>query len=451
MTDGRPDKPREAETAGSAAVGATRGGEALSTRWSWVEPSVWTERMLAALETGVKGGRWYSVMDKVWDRRNLRRSFEKVKAKKGAAGVDHVTVEAFERQLERQLEQVERQLRDDTYRPQAVRRVYIPKPGSLEKRPLGIPTVRDRVVQGAVRHVLEPIFERDFAESSYGFRPGRGCKDALGRVEQLLKDGHTWVVDADIKRYFDTIPHGKLMARIRAKISDGRVLALIEAFLHQGVLEGLETWTPEEGTPQGAVLSPLLANLYLDPLDQMMFDGEFEMVRYADDFVILCRSAEQAQQALQLVRLWATEAGLTLHPEKTRIVDATEKGGFDFLGYHFERGMRWPRAKSIAKIKDAVRSKTRRTNGHSMAAIIADLNRTLRGWFEYFKHSHWTTFGSLDRWVRMRLRSILRKRHKLKGRGRGADHQRWPNAYFNDLGLFSLTAAHVLVCQSARR
>jgi len=407
--------------------------------------------MLAALKTGVKGGRWYSLMDKVWNRANLRRSFEKVKAKKGAAGTDHVTVEEFERQVERHLEQLERQLREGTYRPQAIRRVYIPKPGSREKRPLGIPTVRDRVVQGALRHVLEPIFERDFAEQSYGFRPGRGCKNALRRVEHLLKDGHTWVLDADLRKYFDTIPHEALMTRIRAKVADGRVLGLIEAFLHQGVLEGLETWTPEEGTPQGAVLSPLLANLYLDPLDQMMFDAGFEMVRYADDFVILCRSAEEAQQALQLVRLWTTEAGLTLHPEKTRIVEATQKGGFDFLGYHFERGMRWPRQKSTAKLKDAIRSKTCRANGHSMAAIVADLNRTLRGWFEYFKHSHWTTFGSLDRWVRMRLRSILRKRHKLKGRGRGADHQRWPNAYFTDLRLLSLAAAHVSVCQSARR
>jgi RNA-directed DNA polymerase len=449
--DRREDAPREAETADSAAIGATRGGEALTAKWSWVEPSVWTERMLAALETGVKGGRWYSLMDKVWGRRNLQRSFAKVKANKGAAGADHVTVEAFERQLERQLEQVGQQLRDGTYRPQAVQRVYIRKLGSSEKRPLGIPTVRDRVVQGAVRHVLEPIFERDFAEGSYGFRPGRGCKDALRRVERLLQDGYTWVVDADIKRYFDTIPHEKLMERIRTKVTDGRVLKLLEAFLHQGVLDGLETWTPEEGTPQGAVLSPLLSNIYLDPLDQVMFDAGFEMVRYADDFVILCRSAEQAQQALELVRLWTAEAGLTLHPEKTRIVDATAKGGFDFLGYHFERGMRWPRAKSNTKLKDAIRSKTRRTNGHSMAEIVADLNRTLQGWFEYFKHSHWTTFGSLDRWIRMRLRSILRKRHKLKGRGRGADHQRWPNAYFTDLGLFSLTAALTSVCQSARR
>jgi RNA-directed DNA polymerase len=450
--NGREDRLPVATPAGSAEVEATQGGEALSTRWTWVEPSVWTTRMLVALQDGVKGGCWYSLMDKVWSRRNLRRSFEKVKARKGAAGADHVTVEEFERRSEEQLGRLERQLRDGSYAPQAVRRVYIPKPGSHEKRPLGIPTVRDRVVQGAVRHVLEPIFERDFAEGSYGFRPGRGCKDALRRVERLLAAGHTWVVDADLRRYFDTIPHEKLMERIRAKVTDGRILDLIKAFLKQGVLDGMETWTPEEGTPQGAVLSPLLANLYLDPLDHVMAEAGIEMVRYADDFVLLCRSPEEAQHALDIARRWVTEAGLTLHPEKTRIVDAMQKGGgFDFLGYHFERAMRWPRTKSLDKLKDAVRAKTHRANGHSMAQIVADLNRTLRGWFEYFKHSHWTTFRSLDGWIRMRLRSILRKRHKLRGRGRGADHQRWPNAHFTDLGLFSLDRALASVRQSARR
>jgi len=451
LVDGREDKPREAETAASADGGAKQGGEAQTTGWSWVEPSVWTTRMLAALDSGVKGGRWYSMMDKVCNRANLQRSFEKVKAKGGAAGVDHVTVEQFERQLDENLDRVSRQLREGTYVPQAVKRVWIAKPGSSEKRPLGIPTVRDRVVQGAVRHVLEPIFERDFAEHSYGFRPRRGCKDALRRVDGLLKQGYTWVVDADIKSYFDTIAHEQLMERIRAKISDSALLGLVEAFLHQGVMDGMESWTPEEGTPQGAVLSPLLANINLDPLDQVMYDGGYEMVRYADDFVILCRSAQEAQEALKIVRLWADEAHLTLHPEKTWIVDATQRGGFDFLGYHFERGMKWPRRKSVKKLRDKIRRQTRRTNGHSMMAIIDSLNRTLQGWFEYFKHSHRNTFGHLDSWIRMRLRSILRKRHKKKGRGRGADHQRWPNAYFTDLGLFSLQAARAFVCQSARR
>jgi RNA-directed DNA polymerase len=298
---------------------------------------------------------------------------------------------------------------------------------------------------------LEPIFERDFAPHSYGFRPGRGCKDALRRVDALLSAGHTWVVDADLKSYFDTIPHDRLMERVGAKVADGRVLALVEAFLRQGVLDGLKSWTPGEGTPQGAVLSPLLSNIYLDPFDHAMAEAGFETVRYADDFVVLCRTEQEARAALERVARWCEGAGLRLHPTKTRIVDATQKGGFDFLGYHFERGMRWPRAKSLKKMREALRAKTPRTNGHSVVRIIADVNRTLRGWFEYFKHSHRNTFSSVDGWVRMRLRSILRKRAGLRGRGRGADHQRWPNAYFTGLGLFSTQYAHALARQPARR
>ena len=421
-------------------------------RWGWVQPCVWTDRMLAALENGVKGGRWFSLIDKVYAGLPLYAASRKVLANRGAAGVDHVTVEMFEARHQENLEELQRILREGTYRPQAVRRVWIPKPGSKEKRPLGIPTVRDRVVQCALRHVLEPIFERDFAEQSYGFRPGRGCKDALQRVDDLLKAGYTYVVDADLKSYFDTIPHDRLMALIRRKVADGRLLSLIEAFLKQAVLDGLREWTPEMGSPQGAVVSPLLSNIYLDPLDHRMAEDGFQMVRYADDFVVLCRSREEAERALEVVRQWTAEAGLVLHPEKTRIADAEEMhGGFDFLGYHFERGYRWPRVKSLHKMKDAVRVKTRRTNGKSLPVIIADVTLTLRGWFEYYKHSHYTTFERIDKWVRMRLRSILRKRRKRRGRGRGSDHQRWPNAFFAKHGLYTLKTAHALVSQSSSR
>ncbi len=421
------------------------------TRWPWAEPAAWTERMLAALETGVKGGKWYCLMDKVLSPGNLRAAFAKVKAKRGAAGTDHVTVKMFEDRLEANVERLAKQLAEGAYTPQPVKRVYIPKPGSKEKRPLGIPTVRDRVVQGALRHVLEPIFERDFAEHSYGFRPGRGCKDALRRVNDLLNDGRTIVVDADIKGYFDSIPHDRLLSRVREKVTDRSVLGLVEKFLTQGVLDGLKHWTPEKGTPQGAVLSPLLANIYLDPLDHMMAERGFEMVRYADDYVVLCKSEAEADRALGMIREWTDQAALTLHPEKTQVVDAAERGGFDFLGYHFERGWKWPRKKSLKKFKDTIRSETKRCNRHSMNMIIVRINPVLRGWFEYFKHSHKNTFGSVDQWVRMRLRSILRKRRKGKGRGRGTDHQRWPNAYFAEHGLFSLDDAHGSACQSARR
>ena len=216
-------------------------------------------------------------------------------------------------------------------------------------------------------------------------------------------------------------------------------------------METAKGWTPEKGTPQGAVISPLLSNIYLTPLDHRMEEEEFAMVRYADDFVVMCRSQEEAEQALNTVREWVENAGLTLHPEKTCLVDVRQPGGFDFLGYHFERGYRWPTDRSLRKIKDSIRGKTKRANGHSLKAIIVRVNRTSRGWFEYFKHSHRNTFGSLDRWIRMRLRSILRKRNHLKGRGRGRDHQRWPNAFFAERGLFSLTTAHTEACQSALR
>ena len=216
-------------------------------------------------------------------------------------------------------------------------------------------------------------------------------------------------------------------------------------------METAEGWTPEEGTPQGAVISPLLSNLYLDPLDRQRARQEQEMVRYADDFIILCRSEAEAQEALAQVRQWTATAGLKLHPVKTRIVDATQQGGFDFLGYHFERGYRWPREKSLRKLKDMIRAQTRRTNGQSLKAILVNVNRTLRGWYEYFKHSPYTTFAPLDQWVRLRLRSILRWRRGQDGRGRGRDHQRWPNAFFAQHGLYSLAAAHPRARQSSCR
>lgn len=407
--------------------------------------------MLTALEEGVKGGVWFSLIDKVFAERTLRAAWQHVKANGGAAGVDHVTVARYERDLDGNLAWLARQLRDGTYRPQPIRRTWIDKAGSREKRPLGIPSVRDRIVQTAIRLVVEPIFERHFAAQSYGFRPGRGCKDALRRVDRLLSAGYTWVVDADLRHYFDTIPHAPLLQRVRERVADGRVLALLEAFLTDDVMDGLSMWTPDEGTPQGAVISPLLANIYLNPLDHAVAAAGLEMVRYADDFVILCGNEADAQRALTLVAMWTQAAGLTLHPEKTRIVDATQRGGFDFLGYHFEQGHHWPRAQSVQKLKEALRAKTHRNNGQSLAVIIADVNRTMRGWFAYFRHSPRHSFAPLDAWLRMRLRSILRRRQHRRGHGRGSDHQRWPNAFFAAHGLFNLTRARVSAGQSATR
>jgi RNA-directed DNA polymerase len=260
------------------------------------------------------------------------------------------------------------------------------------------------------------------------------------------------VVDADIKGYFDNIPQDKLLAAVGQHVSDGKVLELLQRMLEQGVMETAKGWSPtERGTPQGAVISPLLANIYLNPLDHQIAEQGWEMIRYADDFVILCGNLETAQRALEAVRKWTETAGLTLHPTKTRIVDASQRGGFDFLGYHFERGYRWPRQKSLNKFKDAIRQKTGKLRSGSMSQVVTELNQTLRGWFEYFKHSHWTTFGPLDSWIRQRLRTILRKRHKGKGRARGRDHQRWPNAYFAQLGLIFLTTARANASQSPQR
>lgn len=432
-------------------AGATDAELAIRSRWRWVQPCAWTVRMLTALEQGVKGAKWFRLFDKVFAERNLWAAFQQVAQNGGAAGVDHVTTRDFERQLPDSIWELSDLLKSERFTPQAIRRVHIPKPGTGETRPLGIPTVRDRVAQAAIVNVIEPIFEHDFAEHSYGFRPGRGCKDALRRVEHLLRGGNVHVVDADLKGYFDSIPHDRLMARLETKIADGSVLRLIEAFLKADILDEASQWTPETGAPQGAVLSPLLSNIYLDPLDHLLAESGFEMVRYADDFVILCRTADEAKRALEIVRQWTADNGLTLHPTKTKILDARTES-FEFLGYSF-RGMKhWPRKKSLKKLKDTLRKKTKRTSGDSLPCIVKNVNRTLQGWFEYFQHSSFrNVFQDIDGWTRMRLRSILRKRSGRCGRGHGTDHQRWPNRFFAEHGLFSLATAHALVVQSSMR
>ena len=438
------NQSNDAKPAPVAATPPKRAGEAAPPRerWGWVERCVWTERMLTRLTSGESANRvWFSLLDKTYAPANLQSAFAKVWRNGGSAGADEQTVAHFGRHAEAELGRLHEQLRDGTYQPQPVRRAWIAKPGSKEKRPLGIPAVRDRIVQGALRHVLEPIFEADMAEHSYGFRPGRGAKDALRRVEHLLQAGHDWVVDADLKSYFDTIPHDRMRALVKTRVADGGVLALVESFLRAGVMESAKDWrSSERGTPQGGVISPLLANVYLNPLDQQMAAVGWEMVRYADDFVILCRSEAEAQNALAAVRQWVGEAGLTLHPEKTRIVNAAKPGGFEFLGYHFERGQKWPRKKSLGKLKDRVRAQTSRLDGRSLSAIIADVNRSLRGWYQYFQHSKANTFATVDGYVRRRLRSLLQWRLDGVGKGIGATHQRWPNEWFAHRGLLSLAA-----------
>jgi RNA-directed DNA polymerase len=395
--------------------------------------------MLERLEQSESATKWFGLWDKVWAQGNLLHGYYAVVRNDGAAGVDKQTIEQFKAQEQWELGRLREELRSGNYQPRPARRVWIPKPGSPEKRPLGIPAVRDRVVQSALRNLLEPIFEQEFAQGSYGFRPGRGCREAVAEVERLLKEGHIWCVDADLKSYFDTIPHQRLMELIEKRIVDGSVLRLIEQYLKAGVMEQMKGWQPTvQGTPQGAVISPLLANIYLNPLDHQMAEQGWKMVRYADDFVVLCKSEPEATRVLEQLRAWTQEAGLTLHPVKTRIVNASSDG-FDFLGWTFRGGKKWPRKKSVLKLRQKVRPWTGRSTGMSIAMIVAKLNPMLRGWRGYFGNSPPTSLRDVDGWIRRRLRAMLRRRQRRQAFGlTQADHKQWPNRWFAKQGLYSL-------------
>jgi RNA-directed DNA polymerase len=429
-----------AESAAKAKQGAD--AEEVDAIRPKAEATVWTDRMVSALINGVKGGRWFSLIDKVWAPATLALAWTKVLANKGAAGVDGQSLERFAANSEKYLGELSVALKDGSYRPQPVRRVEIAK-GDGGTRPLGIPAVKDRIVQTAVKLVIEPIFEASFCEGSYGFRPGRGCHDALREVDGLLKEGFTFVVDADLKGYFDSIPHDRLMERVEEGLSDGRILDLLRSWLTADVLKGAERWTPTAGAPQGAVISPLLANIYLHPLDERMAALGYRMVRYADDFVVLCQSREEATAALAEICRWVEDNGLCLHPDKTHVGDCRQPGeGFDFLGYRFEAGRRWIRKKSLKRIRDSIRAKTGRSRGDSLARIVAELNLMLKGVFGYFKHAFHGELETLDGFIRRRLRALLRKQDKRPAFGRSLiDHVRWPNNFFAEAGLFALHTA----------
>ena len=410
--------------------------------WSWVEGCVWTQAMLAALGNGVKGGKWFSLMDKITAPKTLAAAWQCVQANAGTCGVDQMSVETFAANAERYLAELSQAIRTDSYEPQAIRRVSIPKAGGGE-RPLGIPSVKDRIAQTALKFVIEPVFEQEFLDSSYGFRPQRGCKDALREVQEQLNAGRVWVVDADLKSYFDTISHEMLMAKLKRRIADGKVLQLIDRYLQQDIIAQTERWTPTMGTPQGAVISPLLANVYLHDLDVEMANAGYIMVRYADDFVVMCECEEQARAALMRISEWVQAHQLTLHPDKTHVGNCLKRGqGFEFLGYRFEAGYRTIRHKSIQAFKDKVKKLTRRNCGQSLRYLADRLNPMLKGWFGYFKHAKGGIFAKLDGFVRRRLRSILCKQNKL-----GYYHNshavtlRWPKVYFANLGLFTLYEA----------
>lgn len=399
------------------------------------------------IENQVKGGKWHALIDKVHAEGNLFTAARSVTEKTKAAGVDGQSCEAFEEHLLVETRQLIEQIKAQTYRPGAVRRVHIPKPGKPnETRPLGIPTVRDRVVQRAVVNVIEPILDHQFHERSFGFRHGRGAHDALRIVEQKLQEGYVYVVDANLQGYFDTIPKDRLMTLVKEHISDSRMLQLIQLFLDQNIMEELREWKPVSGVPQGAVLSPVLSNLYLNPLDHSMNSAGYEMVRYADDFVVLCRSQNEAEAALQMITQWVESAGLTLHPTKTKIVDSRTES-FAFLGYSFRGDKIYPRRESLAKMKNRITELTARKRPDSMESIMQELNPTLRGWFTYFRHCRWTIYTDLDAKIRSRLRRLLLKRHRLNPK-RLPRTQRWPHDYFTKAGLYSLREAHFRFDQS---
>jgi len=424
-------------------------------RFNWVETSVWTDKMLTALERGLKGDKWFSLIDKVCSERNLKASWERVKRNGGSAGIDKQTIERFEAKAEIYLQEIREALKTDGYMPDKIKRVWIPKVGKAEMRPLGIPVIKDRITQTALRNVIEPIFETKFYEHSYGFRPKRGCKDALRRIDELMKIGYLYIVEFDIKAYFDNVDKDILLNKIQERIADNRIIELLEKYLEQTIVDEMKEWKPESGTPQGAVISPLLANIYLDEFDRYFANNGKELIRYADDGVILCKTKKEAEECLEMIKEKLKKLKLEIHPEKSKIVDMNkEEAEFEFLGYKFYREKkraiisRYPATKSFNKMKDRVRTLTQRQNGASIEKVIADTNKTMKGWYEYFKHCNKFIFEKVDGWIRRRLRRILRKRDGREGNSIGADHQRYPNAFFAKLGFFSLKETHTLACQS---
>ena len=407
-------------------------------KWSWVEASIWTDTMLTALENGVKGRKWFSLIDKVYRRGTLEVAWQKVRTNKGAAGVDKITIDKFENDQGKYLRELELELKAGTYQPIAVKRVYIPK-GQGKMRSLGIPSIKDRIAQQAVKMVLEPIFEKEFLEMSFGFRPRKGAQMAIAEVNRLIKEGYTWVLDADLQTYFDAIPHEELLAKVEQRVSDGRINKLLRMWLEQEIMDECKRWVPTVGSPQGAVISPLLANIYLHDLDVAVTNAGYKMLRYADDFVILTKSQEEAENALKLVQAWVNEHKLCLHPEKTHIGNCLVEGqGFEFLGYRFEGGTSWVRRKSIQKFRDRVRELTSKVGGKSIQKVVEKLNPVLVGWCNYFKHVTKYTLGTFDSFVRRRLRAIIQRQKKKRSFGAGRCNINIPNKFFANIGLFNM-------------
>ena len=376
--------------------------------------------------------KFHSLIDKVYDWGNLVRAWRKVRANKGAHGLDRMTIHMFESDWETHLREIQRKLVQHRYEPKPVRRVYIPKASDPKKlRPLGIPIVADRTVQQALVQVLDSLFDGSMSNRSFGFRKGRKAHDAIATVIRDLKDGYQEVLDADISSFFDRIDHTVVMSRVRARVADGRVLDLIEGFLKAGIHESGVVTVPSTGTPQGGVISPWLSNLVLDDLDKALEEGGLRHVRYADDFIVLCSTPQEANRALGLVKKTLAELKLELHPTKTRF--STFWDGFEFLGFRFQAFHLTARSASVERFKARVRTLTRRQQGRNVEAVIRDLNAVIRGWARFFGVAQVVgMFRDLDRWIRVRIRAF---RFKKK---RKTDNRRLPIRRLERWGLLSL-------------
>ena len=394
----------------------------------------------------------HSLIDKVYRQENLLTAWERVKENGGSGGVDRQSVAGFKAQQDQQLGRLREELRDDAYQPQPVRQVPIPKAGKPgEYRTLGIPTVYDRVCQQALLQRLEPIFEPVFDEANFGYRRGRSTKDALAKVWREIKGGSEWIVDADLKDFFGSVEHEKLLTLVAQRVADGRVLRLIKSMLTAGSYGEGRLFPTEQGTPQGGVISPLMSNILLTPFDQEMRRKGYRLTRYADDWVITCQSAAEARAAIKAAGKILKELGVELHPQKTRIVHIAQ--GFEFLGYKIKRGKQlrlpaakirsgarsgglyaYPKEKSIRRFMDEVRKRTKRRIPLRTRELIEELNPLLRGWGEYYKKAHVRLlFNRLDRWIVRRIRS-----HRFKRWRNGGWRQLPETKLYGEYGLVNL-------------